>query len=148
MTKLRTFLISLIIPFVLLVLWEFSVRYNLLPNTLIASPSQVIVDFFELLSNGKLLLHSLVSMKRLILGFSIGTFLGLLLGVLVGVSKFGENLIAPTIQLLAPIPPIAWIPVLIILFGIGEASKIALILLAAFDWRYVSLIFWTFQTNL
>ena len=127
----RNLAISLIIPLLIIVIWEFSVRFGFLPNTLIASPFKVVTDFFVLLGNGKLLLHSFFSLYRLFLGFGIGTLIGLVLGIIVGVSKFGEKLISPTLQLLAPIPPIAWIPLLIIIFGIGEASKILLISIAA-----------------
>jgi sulfonate transport system permease protein len=74
----------------------------------------------------------------LILGFTIGTLIGLVLGVMVGTSKFAERLFAPTIQFLAPIPPIAWIPLLIILIGIGEASKIGLIIIASFVVVYLN----------
>ena len=131
-------ILPLIIPLVLLIVWEWSVRSGFLPNTLIASPSQVVRDFFQLAVSGKLLVHSLVSLYRLVLGFTIGTLIGLALGVMVGTSKFAEKLVAPTIQFLAPIPPIAWIPLLIILLGIGEASKIGLIIIASFVVVYLN----------
>ena len=131
-------ILPLIIPVILLVAWEWSVRSGLLPNTLIASPSQVGRDFFDLAISGELLVHSLVSLYRLVLGFAVGTLIGLSLGVIVGTSKFAEKLFAPTIQFLAPIPPIAWIPLLIILLGIGEASKIGLIIIASFVVVYLN----------
>lgn len=80
----------------------------------------------------ELLEHSLISFWRVLAGFFIGTILGLLVGVLVGTAKLFERLFGPTLQTLAPIPPPAWIPLLIILFGIGEASKIALVALGTF----------------
>lgn len=137
-SKKQKILLPLIIPLVILIVWEWSVRLGVLPNTLIASPSQVLRDFFELAANGKLLIHSLVSLYRLLLGFAIGSLIGLALGVMVGTSKFTERLIAPTIQFLAPIPPIAWIPLLIIILGIGEASKIGLIIIASLIVVYVN----------
>ena len=90
--------VSLIVPVLIIVFWEFSVKFGFLPNTLIASPSQVVADFFVLLGNGKLLLHSFFSLYRLFLGFGIGTLIGLFLGIIVGVSKFGERLISPPMQ--------------------------------------------------
>lgn len=129
--RIQNFFLALTIPLILLILWEWSVAAEWVPNTLIASPSQVVVDFLELLFSGKLIIHSLVSLYRLIFGLILGVTLGLITGTIVGVSKLGERLIAPTLSLLAPIPPIAWIPLLIILFGIGEASKIALIIIAS-----------------
>ncbi|KKL58927.1 hypothetical protein LCGC14_2220440, partial [marine sediment metagenome] len=137
-SKFRNILIASIVPFVLLAIWEWAVSTGVIPNTIIASPSQVVRNFFELLFNGQLLIHSSVSLFRFLIGFALGSFLGLLFGVVVGVSKLGERLIAPTIGLFAPIPPIAWIPLLIIFFGIGEGSKIGLIAIASAVVIYIS----------
>lgn len=129
---LTGFFIPLILPVLLLLLWEWSVSQGVLPRTLIASPVEVAADFVRLLGNGELLIHALVSLQRLIAGFLIGTAVGLAAGVFVGVSRLAERLVAPTLQLLAPIPAIAWIPLFIILFGISDASKIVLIAFATF----------------
>ncbi len=137
-SKSKNLFLSLIIPMVILVIWELSVSSGWIPNTLIASPSQVFVDFFNLLFSGELFTHSFVSLYRLILGFVIGTLIGVFLGIIVGVSKLGEKLISPTIQIIAPIPVIAWIPLFIIFLGIGDASKIALISLAALIIVYIN----------
>ncbi len=131
-------ILPFLIPIVILLVWEWSVTSGLLPNTIIASPLQVASDFFELTINGKLLTHSLTSLYRLTLGFTIGTLIGLALGIAVGTSKFAERLLAPTLQFLAPIPPIAWIPLLIILLGIGEGSKIGLIIIASLITVYIN----------
>ncbi|MEL4896867.1 ABC transporter permease [Crocosphaera sp. Alani8] len=122
----------IIFPCILLLAWEFSVRWGWLPETLIAYPSQVVVKFFVMLTDGRLLEHSLISLKRLFLGFSLGTTLGIIMGTLVGYSRFSARLFEPSILGLIPVPPIAWIPLLVIVFGIGEASKIALISIGSF----------------
>ncbi len=119
-------------PCLLLLTWELSVRWGWVPNTLIASPSQVLPKFFMMLGDGRLLKHSLVSLRRLFLGFSLGTGLGVLAGTLVGYSRLGARLFEPSILGLIPVPPIAWIPLLVIIFGIGETSKIALISIGSF----------------
>jgi len=129
---LITILQGSIFPIVLLLLWELAVRFGYFPNTLIATPSQVIVKFFIMLFNGRLFVHSFVSLGRLFWGFIIGTSLGVILGTLVGYSRLIARVIEPSILTLIPIPPIAWIPLLIIIFGIGETSKIALIAIAGF----------------
>jgi len=133
--------LSLILPISIILLWDFSVRFGFVPNTLIASPVQTLKSFLELLLNGQLITHSIVSLNRLVIGFVMGTILGIILGTLTGISKIAEKIVSPTMQMFAPIPPIAWIPVLIILFGIGEGSKIGLITLAAFVVVYLN----TFQ---
>jgi len=135
-SKSRLSLLSLIVPIALLVLWEWSIDTHHIPNTILASPSQVAKDFIIFLRNGSLFVHCAASLRRLVLGYLIGTVLGLFLGASVGVSKLTQRLISPTIQFLVPIPPIAWIPLLIILLGIGEVSKVALVALASFFTLY------------
>jgi sulfonate transport system permease protein len=137
MRKLKIILISLVLPLIILLTWEASVRFGYIPETLIATPIQVFSNFFKMLFSGELITHSSISLQRLILGFSIGTFLGIFLGIITGVSKLGENIISPTMKILSPIPPIAWIPLIIIIFGIGEGSKIALIAMAALVVVYI-----------
>jgi sulfonate transport system permease protein len=135
--KNRTFYIF-IFPLALVSVWELSIVLGFIPNTIMATPVQVLFDFFELLLNGKLLFHSAISIFRLIFGFLIGTAAGLFLGTLVGISKRSESIFAPTLQVLAPIPAIAWGPLVIILFGIGEVSKISLIAIATFFIVYIN----------
>jgi sulfonate transport system permease protein len=130
--RLKNVLIIGSLPLMVLILWELSVRWQLVPNSLVASPSQVINKFFIMFFDGRLFVHSYVSMKRLLLGFIIGTSLGVTIGTIVGFWKLGTKLIEPTLLALLPVPPIAWIPFLIIIFGIDEASKIALISMGSF----------------
>ncbi len=125
--KLRELALALAVPGFLLVVWEWFSHAGVLPESLIASPSQVLPALVEFVLNGKLLRHSLTSVYRLLAGFFLGSLVGLSLGVLVGLSKTFELLIDPTMRLFSPIPPTAWIPLLIILLGIDEGSKIALI---------------------
>jgi sulfonate transport system permease protein len=123
---------SAVVPLLLLTLWEVAVRATWWPRALIASPVEVVVDFGRLMANGKLAFHAMVSLRRLSAGFLVGTGVGVGLGTLVGLSRPVERALAPTVQLLAPIPVVAWIPLFIILFGIGEASKIAIIAVGTF----------------
>jgi len=126
------------LPILLLGLWEWSIDTHRIPDTILASPSQVSKDFVVFLKTGALFVHSWASLKRLAAGYLIGTILGLTLGAWVGVSKFIQRFISPTIQFLIPIPPIAWIPLLIILLGIGEVSKVALVAVASFFTLFVN----------
>ena len=68
----------------------------------------------------------------MLLGFAIAALLGVSLGMAVGRSRFLENLLDPMLELLRPIPPLAFLPMMVLWFGIGEASKIAFIAYAAF----------------
>jgi sulfonate transport system permease protein len=123
---------SLVVPIALIVFWDISVRRGWVPNTLIASPLQVVIRFWAMLVSGEIFKHLSISLWRLTLGFGIGTFLGVTTGALVGFSRRLARFIEPTLLTLCPIPPIAWIPLLIILLGIDDSSKIALIAIAGF----------------
>ena len=119
-----------IMPCILLLTWELAVRVGFFPNTVIASPTQVSFKFFIMIGDLRLFKHSYVSLGRLLIGFTIGTALGVLLGSIVGYSRSAAGLLEPLILILIPVPPIVWIPLLIIIFGIGELSKISLIAIA------------------
>ena len=122
----------ILIPTVILLLWEASLQVGWVPRTLIAGPSEVLYRFIELATNGKIIKHVVVSFERLVIGFIIGSLLGVSLGILVAFRPLASRLLEPTILSLIPIPPIAWIPLLIIFLGIGEGSKIALISIGSF----------------
>jgi len=138
MRKAKDILISLILPITIVIIWQLSVSSGFVPESLIASPLNVVENFFRMIFNGELITHSIISVQRLIVGFGIGTILGILLGVITGTSIIAEKIISPTMKLLIPIPAIAWIPLIIILFGIGEGSKVALIVFASFIVVYVN----------
>ena len=129
MPKIKNAALALAIPFIIIAAWEFAVQTGIFPKSLIASPLQVAINFAHLFANGTLLHHALASFARLIPGFAIGSLIGLFFGILVGLSKKAEKILAPTFSFIVPIPPAVWIPVLIILLGIGDASKIGLIAL-------------------
>lgn len=129
----KDFFIKLIFPLSLIILWELSVRTGLVPEILIAPPSKVFFKFFKLLFDFTLFNHSLVSLYRLFIGFVLGCALGIGIGLVVGISKIGSKLFEPTFLLLIPVPPLAWIPLLIIFFGIGDLSKILLISIGGFS---------------
>jgi sulfonate transport system permease protein len=129
--RLRAVAVRTVLPIALLILWETAVHTGWWPRTIIAPPSEVAWDFFYLLLDGTLVVHAAVSVKRLVLGFLCGLTLAIALGGAIGVFRTVERAVGPTIQILAPVPVIAWIPLLIILFGIN-GSRVALIATGTF----------------
>lgn len=123
-------LIPYILPILLILIWEGLVMFKIVPSTLIAPPTKVCLAFFELIQ-GKLLIHSLISLQRLFVGLLIGLAFALFIGIGVGYSKKIEGICGLTIDLLSPVPVIAWIPLLIIFFGISGA-KLAVISFGSF----------------
>lgn len=130
-----------VIPLALILTWELATRENLLPPSQSAAPSEVIQKLINLLISGELVRQALYSCLRLLTGVALGTFLGICSGLLLAYSRKADRLLSPTMQFLAPIPAIVWIPFLIMFFGIGETSKLALIVLCVFFLLHIN----TFQ---
>lgn len=123
--------LGLIIPILIILLWYVSFRLSLLPKTIISNPLDVTIRFWELIQNGELKVHILSSGKYLVLGILIGVLLGVSTGISLAAFSILEKFISPTLQLLSPVPILAWTPILIVIFGIS-GSKIALISLGTF----------------
>ncbi|HEV2551879.1 MAG TPA: ABC transporter permease [Stellaceae bacterium] len=109
-----------------LLVWELVARAFFQPFTLPA-PSAVAAKAFELLRTGNLLGHIAASYTRIFTGFVIGSAVGGLLGIAMGTVSHIRRLLEPLVNFFRFIPPIAWIGPVLIWFGIGEASKVLLI---------------------
>src|SRR5262249_47863017 len=101
-------------------------------NRLIPPPSHVVEAAWELLSDGVLLRDIYWSTRRAITGFVTGGLLGILVGLFTGRVLAVRLLVEPVIQVLRPIPGIAWIPFAILWFGVGEIPKLFIISLGVF----------------
>lgn len=89
-------------------------------------------SFFEPVGGHVITGHLAVSLRRVMVGFSVATVLGIVLGISMGTSKWAKAIFKPVFELLRPIPPIAWISLVILFFGIGELSKYILCGISAF----------------
>jgi sulfonate transport system permease protein len=130
--RVRPRILALLLPVALIAAWELAVRRGWLPPTLIASPTAALESLTKMATNGTLAVHCGASAERLLAGFFLGAAAGIGLGLVLGMSRLAAQMIEPTISVIAPIPPITFIPLFIILFGIEETSKIALIAFGAF----------------
>ncbi|MDR1874198.1 MAG: ABC transporter permease [Synergistaceae bacterium] len=125
----REFL-TVLVP--LLALWELLPRLGVVPGTLVPPLSTVSATFWELLTRGRLLMHIGHSMGKFFLGLGIAIVTAIPVGVLMGWNLAIRKRVLPLFQLLSPVPPPAWVPVTIILFGIGLPMQTFLIFLGAF----------------
>ena len=128
-----------IFPFaIILVVWEASAQIVFsLRGVAFPSPWQTVVRLLELLggdrlSNASIYVHIGSSLQRWLVGFSIAAFLGIAYGLLAGRIQWVEKATARIPQMLLVIPGLAWIPVAILLFGIGEPATIFMIAVSAF----------------
>ena len=116
----------------ILATWQGLFHLGYLNPVLLPPPSHVVLAFWELLKSGALPRHIGISILRVLEGFAIAAVLGLGLGVAIGLSRTLDRWSDLLIQVIKPIPPIAWIPLAILWFGIGEQSKVYIIFLGAF----------------
>src|SRR5262245_26280225 len=91
------------------------------------SPANTLDGAIELVRNGELQADIAVSFMRIIVGFIIGTLIGIPLGLLMGMSPFVRTFMDPYVEFFRFIPPIAFVTLAVIWFGLGETSKIVLI---------------------
>ena len=98
----------------------------------IPAPSDIAVRFWELSASGELFVHTGVTLYRVFVGFFIGASRGSPSGLLMAMFRPVRIFFDPLIAALFPIPKIALMPLLLLAFGFGDASKIALVAIAVF----------------
>jgi NitT/TauT family transport system permease protein len=117
---------------VLLMAWELVVRAGLYSGLFLPAPSLIGRSLARMAADGSLWAHLSVTILRIILGLLGGASVGVVLGLLMGMSRRARRLFDPIVAALHPIPRLAFFPLLIVLFGIGEVSKMAAVSLGAF----------------
>jgi NitT/TauT family transport system permease protein len=124
--------ISVLSPLTLLLLWETAARLGLIDTRLLSSPTLILQAFFPLLLSGELIYNTWISVLRVISGFIAGAVPGILLGMSMGLSPFVRSAIEPMIAATYPIPKLAIMPLILLIFGLGETSKIFTIAIGVF----------------
>lgn len=125
-------IVSILSPLTLLLLWEFFARIHAIDTRLFSSPSLIIQAFIPLVMSGELLYNTYISVQRVLLGFLAGAVPGVLLGMAMGLSPVVRSAIDPMIAATYPIPKLAIMPLILLIFGLGEISKIFTIAIGVF----------------
>jgi sulfonate transport system permease protein len=123
---------SLLVPLLLLGLWNMMARCGWLPDQILPAPGVVLATLREFTASGELGDATLISLQRVAEGFLVGAGGGLLFGGAIGLSSRLNSLFGPTFLALAQVPLLAWMPLMILLVGIDEALKVILIGIATF----------------
>lgn len=119
------------VPAITLVAWEVFGRLDLLPRYL-SVPSLIMAGLWELAASGELWPALAASLYRVTAGFAIGTAAGVVAGLGAGLVPGVRNFFDPLVSFLFSIPKIAFLPVFLLLFGLGHASKISIIAFSVF----------------
>ena len=136
--RLKNPAIAALFPLTVLVFWHFATygrKYSLIPP-----PSEVAIELYDLAFGGvwddafsqTLHIHLLASLARVYGGFAMACAVALPLGLMIGRIPAARMIFDPFLQLMRPIPVTAWLPLSMILFGLGAKSAFALVCLGAF----------------
>lgn len=129
--RLRRLVSFISIPAFLLA-WEGVARSGVVNSILFPPPSTVAKALYGWAASGELTEDFLMSLSRVVVGFVAGAFFGIVIGVLTGRYALLSAFLSPIFQLLRPIPPIAFVPIVILWFGLGESGKYFLVFWGVF----------------
>jgi len=117
-------------PLALLAVWALLSAFGVFSSQALPSPWHTFATGRELVADGQLQSALLISVRRVAIGLTIGTFAGVVLAVTASLGRLGDDLIDSSMQLLRTLPIIAMVPLIVIWFGIGETPKLFIVALA------------------
>ena len=123
----QTTLTNVISILLFLTVWELSSRLSSLSISLFPPPSWVVLELWRMMQSGMWFNDVYVSTRRVVTGFLTGASIAIITGLMTGRIPIVRALLEPVIQLLRPIPSIAWVSIAIFWFGLGESAKLFLI---------------------
>jgi NitT/TauT family transport system permease protein len=124
----RTWRVSIAAIVIAIAAWDLAVR--LAGDTLIPGPLAVVRALGELAVTGRLFRYAVASLFRVTWGFALAVVVGIPLGLVLGWFARGGRTVVPILQFIRPISPLAWIPLSILWFGVGDAAAVFLIFIA------------------
>jgi len=111
--------------------WQLLVVFGFLNRIILPPPTSVFVAVVEYFVGGAIWEHLMASLQRAVTGFSLAILIGLPLGILIGRVKWISSLVGPIVEVLRQLPPLAMFPAMIIIFGLGFRSQVAIVLWAS-----------------
>lgn len=121
-----------VVPFLILIAWQISAEYRLVNALFLPPPTKIFAAAWRLIGSGELARHFADSLFRIAMANIVAIGVAVPLGFFMGLYRPFEDLMDGVLNVLRPIPPLAWIPLAILWFGIGEKSVVFITLLAAF----------------
>jgi NitT/TauT family transport system permease protein len=113
------------------VAWEVFARSGMLPPAITPSVLAIGAAIGRMVLNGTLFVHIGYTMFRIVVGLALAMAVGVPIGMLMGRFRPAERFTLPLVSVLSPIPSLAWVPLFILWFGLGNAASIALVFYAA-----------------
>jgi len=129
--RIRTILRGTLAILVVAALYELTARSGMFPRALMPTLPKVGSRLVDLLADGTMLYHAFYTLYRMLAGFALAVAIGLPLGILMGRYRAVENFFLPLTSALMPIPSLAWVPVFMLWFGIGNTVSVLIVVYAA-----------------
>ncbi|WP_240495809.1 ABC transporter permease [Thermoanaerobacterium sp. PSU-2] len=130
--KSNKFIQQIISPIAILIIWEILADLRLIDTRFFPAPSMIFHSFINLLTTGILLNDLSVSLFRIIGGFIVGAVPGLIIGLTMGLFPIIKNILDPIVAATYPIPKLALMPLIMIMFGLNDLEKIVVIAIGTF----------------
>ena len=125
-------IVQIVSPVAFVVIWEIVARLNWIDVRFWPAPSSILDALAKMTSSGEIFRHLNISLVRLILGFALGAIPGLILGLAMGLFRWLRTILDPFIAFAYPIPKSSILPLIMLIFGLGEMTKIVTIALGVF----------------
>jgi len=119
--------LSVISPIILLLFWQLGAALGWIDTRFFPSPAAIFEEAYAMILSGELWMHFSISLQRIVIGYVLGAVPGVLIGLAMGLFGPIRAIIQPLIDATFPIPKIAVLPLFIMVFGLGEQSKYAII---------------------
>lgn len=129
----------------ILVVWQLTYLGVRINKAVIPPPTVIAASFVNGIVSGTLITNAAASLFRVVVGFLSAAVAGIGLGLLMGYYTLLRALLEPVVEILRPIPPIAWIPIAILIFGIGNAPAFFIVFIGAFFPIYLNTSFGALQ---
>jgi ABC-type nitrate/sulfonate/bicarbonate transport system permease component len=117
---------------ILLLFWQIGCTFGWINTKILPDPITVFYTLWKLIISGSIILDTLVSLWRVLIGYLIAVIFGISLGYYMAINKNIKEVLTPIIEILRPIPPVAFIPLSILWFGIGNGPAFFLVAFGAF----------------
>lgn len=114
-------------PVLLLLIWQLAASQGWIDTRFFPSPAAIFAEAGAMIVSGELWMHFSISLQRIVVGYFVGAVPGVLIGLAMGLFSPIRSLIQPLVDATFPIPKIAVLPLFIMVFGLGEESKYAII---------------------
>ncbi|WP_113156767.1 ABC transporter permease [Nitratireductor sp. OM-1] len=119
-------------PLLLLLIWELSSQFNLIDRRFFPAPSAIAETAWRMIVSLELFEHMGATLRRVGIGYIMGAIPGITLGLILGLSQPARRILGPIFSALYPVPKIAILPLILLIFGVGDASKFVVIAIGVF----------------